>query len=171
MYLFIHELTHLILTLGVGYFVYRIYKKPFASFFAALTGGLFIDLDHLFDYFLAFGSRFNLIYFIKGYQFMKNEKIYITLHSWEWVVLLLFIGYFINKSVKINASFKKIILSIILSFSLSLFSHLIVDVWVNHVTIPGYSIIYRVRYNFELKKLVTAQHYKNHMGKKSMIKF
>lgn len=171
MHLLIHELSHLIISLSIGYVVWKLYKKPSVSFFAALIGGLFVDLDHLFDYFIAFGAKFSLTYFLKGYQFMKNEKIYIPLHAWEWVVLFLIVAYLINKYTKIKTGAKKMLLSILLSFSLALFSHLMIDVWVNHVTFLGYSIIYRVKNNFDLRNLVTAEHYKNHLMEKKTITF
>ena len=52
MSLFLHELTHLVISLCIGFLVWKKYKKAFPAFFAAILGGFFIDADHLFDYYL-----------------------------------------------------------------------------------------------------------------------
>lgn len=168
--LIIHESAHIIISSIIGFFLWKKWEKFCPAFSGAIIGGFLLDLDHLFDYFLAFAFKFNLSYFLKGYQFMKNDKIYVPLHAWEWFILLLIIVYVINKNAKIKSTNKYLLLSILFSFSLALFSHLIIDVNLNHVTIPGYSIIYRIKNNFELKKLVSPDHYKNHIKKKNIIK-
>ncbi len=155
--LFLHESIHVILSLTVAYIVWKLYKKPLPAIIGAVSGGLLIDFDHLFDYFLAFGTKLNVSYFLHGYAFLKSDKIYVPLHAWEWVILLVII---------VTISKSKILKSILLSCALALFLHLLVDVKVNHVTFLGYSIIYRTENKFELQRLVTADHYKNHVQQK-----
>ena len=81
----------------VGFLIWKYLFKNINVFLIAFLGGVLIDLDHLFDYFLAFGAKFNLTYFAKGYQFLKSDKIYIPFHSWEIVIIcfLLFL-FFLN---------------------------------------------------------------------------
>jgi len=71
MILFFHELTHLILSLLSGFFASKFTAKKnkylLVYLFFGILAGLFIDLDHLFDYFLAFGLHFRLDYFLKGF--------------------------------------------------------------------------------------------------------
>lgn len=157
---FTHELTHFFLSLCVAFIVWKKYKKPLPAIFAALIGGILIDLDHLFDYFLAFGPHINLSYISNGFTFLKSGKIYLLLHAWEWVVLFL---------ITVSLSKSKVVKSVLLSFALALFLHLLVDIKVNHVTVSGYSIIYRLENNFDLKKLVTAEHYKTHLQQKKSL--
>lgn len=160
--LFVHELIHFILSFTVGYLVFKRYKKLLPAVISAIIGGVLVDFDHLFDYFIAFGIKFNLVYFTSGYSFLKTDKIYIPLHAWEWVtILLILIQFFRSKKIK----------SALLAFSLALFFHLVVDIYVNHLTIPGYSIIYRIKNNFELQKLVTEEHYKNHVQEKEKTRY
>jgi len=154
MHLFLHELVHLLISLAIGFLVWRKYKEPLPAFVAALLGGIYIDADHLFDYYLAFGFNFNLSYFLNSYQFSVSRKIYVPFHAWEWVVLLLALcmileKYFREHRLKIS----KYVLALLLSLALGIYSHLIIDMVSNNITLPGYSIIYRVINNFNADKM------------------
>lgn len=46
-----------------------------------VLGGLFIDLDHLIDYFL-YLKKFAVMHLVRG-TFMRSGKVYLFLHSWE----------------------------------------------------------------------------------------
>src|SRR3989344_955256 len=107
MYLLKHEAIHLSISLLIGYFVWKKYHKPIPAFAAAILGGFFIDIDHLFDYFLVFGLNFNLDYFLNSYQFISSRKVYVPFHAWEWVILLTYLFWkletnFKNKKNKIS---------------------------------------------------------------------
>lgn len=172
MSLFFHELTHIILSLLIGFTIWKKIHKHFSVFIVALLGGVFIDLDHLFDYFLAFGTKFNLTYFTSGYQFLKSDKIYIPLHSWEIVIicflLFLFFSYFKNFMNFTNLITLK---TLLLVFSLSLFLHLSFDTISNELPISSYSFIKRYNANFELKALTYPEHYRRHLEEKALLKF
>lgn len=162
MSLYLHEFTHITLSLFVGFIIWKKLNKPISIFAATLLGGVFIDLDHLIDYFLAFGTKFNLFYFLKGYQFLKTEKIYIPLHSWELVIIFfLIILFFMN--------FKRFITlrTLLLAFSISLFLHLSIDVFTNNMLPQSYFLTYRMQNNFNLKNLVTPSHYQKHLQQKN----
>ena len=162
MNLYLHELTHIIISLIVGLIIWK-FSGNFYVILIALMGGFFIDLDHLIDYFLAFGPKFNLAYFLKGYSFLKTDKIYVLFHSWE-LVFIFFVLTFQRSNVR---TFQPILLS----FSLSLFLHLIVDVLTNNMKPQSYFLYYRIRNKFELKSLVTRDHYQKHLRNKKLIKF
>ncbi len=153
--LLFNELIHLLLSLLVGFIVWKIWGKPLASFLAALTAGFLVDTDHLIDYFLAFGLNFRLDYFLSGYHFLKSDKMYIIFHGWEYVIILLaLVSIFRSKFLK----------SVFLALSLSLFFHLAFDSFSNEGLTPkSYSIIYRVENNFDLEKLVSKEHYQYHL--------
>ena len=155
MSLIFHELLHLIFSFSIGFFVWRLYKKPVFSFFAALIGGFFVDVDHFVDYFIAFGTRFNLYYFLEGYHFLKSDKVYVPLHAWEWVIVLFFIAFLIKKRLRLNISLKKLILTILLASALGLFSHLLIDLKLNNMTFADYSILFRLKNDFSLQKLIS----------------
>ena len=155
MNLYLHELIHLTLSLIVGLIIWKISSNVYVIP-AALMGGFFIDLDHVIDYFFAFGSKIDLHYFLKGRQFLKTDKIYVIFHSWE-LVILLFLGAFVLSQ------------SLIFSFSLSLFLHLIVDVFTNNMKLQSYFLLYRINNNFELKTMVTNDHYQKHLKQKKQL--
>lgn len=184
MSLFLHELTHLTLSLLAGYIAWKIFylknkKNLFISFLTGLIGGFFIDLDHLFDYFLAFGFRFRLDYFLKGYQFLKSDKIYIPLHSFEIVIILFIIYYLLSIGYKNFLRFKNFknfknfitLKTLIFAFSLSLLFHIAFDIVENELPPSTYSFIYRISKNFELKNLVYLDHYPYHLEQKKKIIF
>ena len=153
--LFFHLSLHILTSIMAGYIVWKIWKKPIAAFLTAFIGGVLIDLDHLIDYFLAFGLSFNLEYFAKGYQFLKSDKIYILFHGWEYVIILIVLAIWIikNKTAK----------SVFLALARGLFFHLSVDCITNDgAKISTYSIIYRTKNNFDLNPLVTPEHYQEH---------
>ena len=160
MKLIIQELIHFMLSIIVGFFVWQISDNSYALL-TALMGGFFIDFDHLLDYFLAFGIKFNLIYFLKGYQFLKTDKIYVIFHSWELSIVLLFISFLVNSTI----------VPFFVSFSLSLFFHLVFDVLTNNMFVKSYCLLYRVQNNFELKTMVTNEHYQKHIKQKSEVIF
>ncbi|KKP29986.1 MAG: hypothetical protein UR15_C0007G0002 [Parcubacteria group bacterium GW2011_GWA2_31_28] len=161
MNLYLHELTHLTLSLFVGLIIWKISGSVYVIS-AALMGGFFIDLDHLLDYFLAFGTKFNLTYFLKGYSFLKTDKIYVIFHSWELIIFLFFTILFFINFITLRA--------LLFSFSLSLFLHLSVDVFTNNMKAQSYFLLYRLFNKFELKTLVTTDHYQKHIERKKFNK-
>ena len=135
--LYLHELSHLVLSFFIAFIIWKKLHKHFGVFIAALLGGVFIDFDHLIDYFLAFGTKFNLIYFLKGYQFLKSDKIYVPFHSWELVIILFLTLPAVALLCK-QAKEGLFIRMIILAFSISFFLHLSVDVYTNSMKAQSY---------------------------------
>ena len=170
MTLYLHELTHITLSLLVAFIIWKKLHKHLGVFIASLLGGVLIDLDHLIDYFLAFGTKFNLTYFLKGYQFLKPDKIYTPLHSWE-LVIILFLSLpavaILFKQAKEGLIFRVLLLAL----SISLFLHLSVDVLTNNMLPQSYFLTYRIQNNFDLKKLVTPSHYQKHLLQKNQLFF
>lgn len=166
--LFLHLSLHILTGILAGYLVWRIWGKPELSFIFGIAGAFFVDLDHLIDYFLAFGWNFSaswrIGYFINGYQFLKSDKVYVLFHGWEYVIILLILAIWVlkNKTAK----------TVFLALALGLFFHLSIDSLTNEgAKISTYSIINRAKNNFELKELVTPEHYQDHQERKKLIKF
>jgi membrane-bound metal-dependent hydrolase YbcI (DUF457 family) len=146
MNLFFHELTHLFLSLLIGYLVWRFLKKSLAaSLLGGLLGGFLVDIDHFFDYIKAFGLRFNFYYFANGSQFAKTNKIYIPLHSFELAILLFLLGFLILKKSRIG--------SFLIAFSLALFIHLLIDTAANHMPFQAYFLTDRILNHFDLRRV------------------
>lgn len=151
-----HLSLHVLTALLAGYIVWRLWRYPALSFGAAFCGAVLIDLDHLIDYFLAFGLHFNIFSFIQGAQFAKNEKIYVLFHGWEYVILLVGIAWLIKSNMKLKVAF--------LALALGAFFHLLMDTNINHgMTIRSYSIVYRAVHDYEMRAIVTPEHYRNHL--------
>lgn len=159
-----HELIHLITSLLAAYLIYRRFNNRLLALIGGLLGGFLIDLDHLFDYVLAFGSNFNLQAFLKGYQFVKIDKIFIPLHAWELPIILFLVVVFVKK---INLKLK----TVIAAFALGLFFHLAIDTVTNEQYFKSYFLSYRASKGFELKELVSQDHYKYHVKKKKSLGF
>ncbi len=154
-----HELLHITASLGVGYVVWRRYGKLLYAMSAAIIGGVLIDLDHLFDYYTVFGFSWNLEYFIKGYNFLKNDKIYVLFHGYEYVIALLILFAFLSPA------YKKLRIAL-LAFILAFFFHLIIDTVTNDITLKAYFIGERMRNNFQIEKLISPEGYKEHLERK-----
>lgn len=162
--LFWHLSFHVITAFLAGYIIWRIWRRPVPSFIAGFFGGVLIDLDHLIDYFFAFGLRYNLESFLRGYQFLKSDKIYVLFHGWEYAVVLVILGMLIRSNLWLKSA--------ILALSLGAFFHLVVDVNINHgMTFKGYSVFYRAFNDFDTQNIVTPEHYEQHQTEKQRIVF
>ena len=167
--LIIHLLLHFLFSLLVGIFLYKKFEHRNTAILGAFIGGVFVDLDHLIDYILAFGWHFNLVYFLKGYEFLQSDKIYIFLHAWEWV-LLLFIAYYLLRIKKIIKPRKKLMI-FILAVACSLTFHLLIDTYLDATTTRAYFISYRIKNHFDLKSLVSPKHWLKHQKMKRNLPF
>jgi hypothetical protein len=104
--------------------------------------GIFLDLDHLIDYFIYFGMRFKWSEFMQRFfqfEYLKSGKVYIFLHSWEIIV-----GF------SLLASDYKMTLPI-LAVSLGFIGHLLVD-HRREIKPFGYFLTYRIIHDFKLEE-------------------
>lgn len=160
----IHLFIHIVFAFVAGYIVWRFWGKPLFSFGAAFGGSVLLDFDHFIDYVIAFGFRFDILTFIHGDQFTKNDKIYVLFHGWEYVILLLVAVWLIKSNLKVKVAS--------VALALGIFLHLVVDVNVNGgMTIKSYSILYRLENRFEMQKIVTPEHYREHLREKQSTRF
>lgn len=162
MSLFLHLFIHFLFALLAGLIVFLIWRKPIVSFVGGILGGLLIDMDHLLDYLFTFGFNFRLDYFISGYQFLKSDKIYVLFHGWEYVIILLAVGYII-KNIKLK--------SFIFALAIGAFFHLSSDVVLNGMSLKFYSIIFRAKNGFEIEKMGTPDEWQKHLIEKSLVNF
>lgn len=166
MIFFLHETIHIVLSLLAGFITYKIFQNQaspiFSLLFFAFLAGVLVDLDHLFDYFFAFGLRFNPKYFVKGYNFLKSEKIYTLLHGFEYVAVFLALTLIFKSEV---------LKSIFLAITLAHFFHLTADIFLNNLPPKSYSLLYRAKHNFNLKDLVYPEHYQQDLIRKKDLNF
>lgn len=138
-YLILDLTLHFLFTLIGAFLIWNYSYNPIFSLMFVL-GGIFIDLDHLIDYFLYFKfSFFDIKKFLKG-EYMKSGKIFLFLHSWELVLLLYLISYlFMLPEIAF------------LAFGMTI--HLIIDNYKRHKK-AFYLIFYRAANNFQIRKIL-----------------
>lgn len=137
------ELIHLTFALTVGVFFY-LKRRDWRLILGALIFGFFVDLDHLFDYFLYFGLKFNWFSFLNvGTYMIPSQKIYVFFHGWEFVVPLWLMGKRLGEQWKIKY--------LAWAVSLAYLSHLFWDNFTVSAHPLAYSFIYRLLNGFSLE--------------------
>lgn len=138
-----HEMVHFALVAVISGFFYWRYRD-WRLILATVLFGIFIDLDHLFDYFAHFGPTFNLANFFNVSSYMGPAgKIYVPLHGWEFIFLLAILGKILERRFEI----KGLMWAIVLVYG----THLLWDHFsINHHPL-AYFFTYRFLNNFSLK--------------------
>jgi hypothetical protein len=78
--------THIAVTASIAFGLY-FWSGSVKSVFFCVASGIFIDLDHLVDYFVYFKLRFKLSEFLCSRQ-VESGHAYLILHSWELLLFL-----------------------------------------------------------------------------------
>ena len=88
-------LYHIIASFLLAGLIFYCSRAPFPSL-VALLAGVFIDLDHLIDFWSLKPKRpFSIRDFLASEQWdSQNRYIFIFLHAWEWIFLLFFFSWF-----------------------------------------------------------------------------
>lgn len=140
---FFHELIHLLITVLISFFIWRRFRD-FRLILVVFLFGIFIDIDHWFDYFAWFGSKINLSNFFNVASYVhQSGKVYILLHGWEWLPIFWLTGKLIGRKIKMRGLEWAIFLSFL--------GHLLWD----NFSFPhhplAYSFLFRLINNFSLK--------------------
>lgn len=72
---------------GILYFIFRSWKPAVAS----LISGIFVDLDHIIDYWIEYGLRFDLKQLFNYFDeknFGNRKKLFFIFHAWEWLIII-----------------------------------------------------------------------------------
>ena len=144
------EFIHLLLSLLVGYFVYRLYKRK-EAFISAILGGFLIDIDHLFDYFFFYKKSlsFSLQEFLSGHYFKILGQVHVFFHSYELVVVFLIAYLIVMKHAKTKD--KQLLATIFLALSLAMLLHISFDILHNHINWQAFSLINRIHTHFDIR--------------------
>lgn len=152
---YIDIIAHIIVSTASGYFLFKAFhgKKKYLPIciILSLVSGLLIDVDHLFDYFIAFGLNFHYNSFMNGDMFLKTRKTYVLFHGFEYVIIMFLCIPFIHK--KRNKLFLTIL-------AVSLFLHICTDIVLFGSPIKSYFITYRILTGFTSWDLTPAFHLK-----------
>lgn len=129
-----HEAEHSLFALPFAILLYyktkpknKVWKYIGILFFVAY----FLDLDHLFDYFVYYGFHFSLLDFFRMKYFTPGAISLVPFHGWEWVLIL---GYLAQKK-----KWKTILTPIVFG----MLSHVILDAF-NVESVLFYSIVFRM---------------------------
>ncbi len=139
--LFVHEICHILTYVLFVLIAKGLFPKFFsrANFFMGLLVTFFVDLDHLVDYFLYAGARFNLVEFLSGAHFAYNNFTIVPLHGWEYVLIALV--YFLLQKHKKKYSW-------VLYLAIGLGAHLVFDTLSYGFPWYVYFILYRAYRGF-----------------------
>ena len=132
--------SHVVISLSVFTLLYLVFRSHLLAL-AAFLSGIFIDIDHLLDYFREHGFNLDVekfVYFGTNYRY---EKATIFLHSWE-LFLIYSVIVFISPA-------NEILFGIFMGYLV----HLIFDQFGNLSRPLSYFLIYRWKNNFIREKL------------------
>lgn len=92
----VHHIALSTIILGVLYAIFKLWGLAIASLFA----GVFIDIDHIFDYIAKRGFHFNRNEFLFFFYEEELKKITTLFHGWEYLLAqLLFLRILIQLSL------------------------------------------------------------------------
>jgi len=155
----LHLSIHFVLAVASGWLVGWYFGRTILGIVAGVLGGFLIDLDHVLEYFLVFGLRFNLIYFIQARQFLTSGRLRIWFHAWEYVPLFFLAAWLVRAETAAMV--------FLLAFNLGNLVHLVSDCFINHMPFSAYSLIYRWRQGFVIEKLFIPEQYQEFLKDKA----
>ncbi|MCX6357429.1 MAG: hypothetical protein NT045_06090 [Candidatus Aureabacteria bacterium] len=131
---------HLVISLAVSGILYLIFRSAWVSLWS-LAGGTLIDIDHLYDY-----ARYtirsgrggvDLGHFFEVLHQNKLQRVYVLLHSWELVAVLLVVGRIWGRAG-----------AALIPVGFGMATHLLADALSNQARILSYSVIARACHGF-----------------------
>ncbi len=133
-----HHTILSLLSSGALYF----FTRSISATAACFLSGIFIDLDHFFEYFYAFGYRgFSIAKFFQAADEHAYQKFFLFLHSYELVIIC----WILN--------FTLIPYPWMMGLSLGFTLHIIADQIYNPCDYRTYFLIFRIRHRFNGDRL------------------
>jgi len=134
--------THHVMISGGVTIVFALWMKSTEALAACFLSGIFIDLDHYLDYYIA--RRELPLNYKKLADFCKNEqqsKLYLFLHAYEWLFLLWFCIFTFSLG------------NIWLGIAIGVTIHILCDEIFNPLRPLSYFLTYRIKHHFSRKML------------------
>ena len=133
-----HVTITTVLSLLLGFF-----WKNYLGVVLFWLGGIFIDVDHYLDYIRETGDiRISLRRMEEMFLNLKEKKFYGFFHSYELILIGLFLNFFYVKS------------ACLYGLLAGLGTHIILDALCNPVRARFYFFLYRLSHSFEIDKCV-----------------
>ena len=131
---------HIGLSLAISLLLFALFRSIGMSV-AAFISGVFLDIDHVFDYLREYGFRTDVRFFFLSFHKTLYRRVVLFLHAWEWLALLAVSAALVYDN------------SIVIGICIGIGQHLITDQCTNPVCKWGYSISYRARNGFRTPKI------------------
>jgi hypothetical protein len=129
----------------IGFFAVT---KSWVGSLACFLSGIFIDLDHVLDFWIA--KKKFLFSYEELYAYFAQErqgKLYLLLHSYELLALFWLAIYFLHLDV------------LWLGVAWGLTTHMIADQITNPLRAFGYFLVYRIKHGFAKESLFRREFY------------
>lgn len=145
-------LKHAVVSLVISALVWW-WLRSLAGAAACFLVGVFIDLDHVIDFFYNRRRHLQFHRIFTVFEFEIMENIFVFLHSWEfalvWLALLL----------TLPEARQPVVLGLFIGFV----SHLLLDNFFNRHARWAYFLLYRLRYGFAGKYYYGAREYRKRL--------
>ena len=122
-----------------------------AAALACFLAGVFVDLDHIFDYCRNFGPRLRLRHLFRAFEAEVFENIFVFLHAWEWILVALVILWL--------GAWPPVLAGAAIGFTV----HLALDQFVNRHTPWSYFLTYRAAHRFSGPHYYGAREYRRRL--------
>jgi hypothetical protein len=127
---------HLAISTIISSFLFLLFKS-WGLAIASLLSGVFIDLDHIIDYVIEHGFRFNLKKFFNFFYGEQYRKLTLIFHGWEWLILLFTISWLTDWNPWVTG--------LLIGFT----QHMFLDRFYNIATFSSYSLFWRWKNKFD----------------------
>ena len=131
---------HLASSVLVASILYMLFKS-WSMAFSCFLSGIFIDIDHIYDYLREFGLPFRVKDFIHTVYNAKFNHMTMFFHSWELLFLILVIAWFTNWNPWITG--------ILIGFG----HHIVLDKLYTGGRLRNYFFIFRWKKDFKIELL------------------
>ena len=135
------KLSHHAIISGVASTVVVAVNAPITLGISLFIAGVFIDLDHWFDYFREYGMRMNVNRFFAMHNATRFRKLILPLHAWEWILIL--------AAVTLHRGCPPLLCGVTLGLGL----HMALDQWSNGGIRSAYFFTARMRLKFKTSQI------------------
>ena len=138
----IRPAAHVVVSLAISSGVFYVFNS-WAAAVASFIAGVFVDLDHVLDYFLSHGINLNVKKFFAACEENDFKKLFLFLHSFELLAVLWVLIYVMKLDI--------VWIAIAVGFT----HHLLLDQFFNSKNNRlRYFFLYRTKYGFDRKAVV-----------------
>jgi hypothetical protein len=131
---------HTGISLALAIALYAAFRSLSLSMAAFITG-IFVDIDHSFEYVREYGFRLDPEFFFYTFNNTLYKRVILPFHGWEWVALLAILS--------VAANYNTITAGMLIGLS----SHLICDQFSNGSNKWGYFFFFRLKNRFVTSRI------------------